>query len=275
MTESDRKLTGTNAAVAGLHRHGIAAARRLADLVMPPQCLLTGEAVGCHGDLSPTVWQQLHFIDDPMCNACGTPWEAQMAGQTLCAACIAGEEHPAALVFARGLDRVRCALRYDDVSAQLALRLKYADRLDMAGGLSRLMVQAGRELLTDEAVLVPVPLHRTRLVSRRYNQAAILARALGRATGRALCLDMLQRHRATPRQQGLSAKGRERNVRGAFRIAPRHSARVAGAHIVLIDDVLTTGSTLKACARVLKRAGATRVDALVLARVVPEGIGAI
>ncbi|MBD0427877.1 ComF family protein [Aquisalinus flavus] len=264
-----------SAALAGLHGHASAASRWLADLVMPPQCLLTGEPVGRHGDLAPAVWQQLHFIDAPLCSACGIPWEAQMTGHDLCAACVAGEDHPAALIFAKGLDRVRCALRYDDLSAQLALRLKYADRLDMAAGLSRLMVQAGRELLTGQALLVPVPLHRARLVSRRYNQAAILARAVSRSSGLGLCLDMLQRHRATPRQQGLSAKGRERNVRGAFRIAPTHAERARGAHIVLIDDVLTTGSTLKACARVLKRSGAARVDALVLARVVPEGIGAI
>ncbi|NHK27450.1 ComF family protein [Parvularcula flava] len=242
---------------------------------MPPQCLLTGEPVGNHGDLSANVWQQLHFIAAPMCSACGLPWEAQVAGQDLCAACIAGEEHPGAIVFDKGLDHVRCALRYDDLSAQLALRLKYADRLDMAGGLSRLIVQAGRDVLTDGALVVPVPLHRTRLISRRYNQAGVLASAISKACGLDLCLDLLHRQRATPRQQGLSAKGRERNVRGAFRVTPRHRDLVKGAHVVLIDDVLTTGSTLKACARVLKRAGAERVDALVLARVVPEGIGAI
>jgi len=275
VSDSDQQIVRMKAALGTLYGHAATASRRLVDLVMPPQCLLTGEPVGSHGDLAPDVWQQLHFIDAPMCSACGIPWEAQMAGQDLCAACIAGEEHPAALVFDKGLDRVRCALRYDDLSAQLALRLKYADRLDMAGGLSRLMVQAGRDVLTEEAVIVPVPLHRTRLVSRRYNQAAILASAVSDASGLDLCLDMLHRHRATPRQQGLSAKGRERNVRGAFRVTSKNADALKGAHIVLIDDVLTTGSTLKACARVLKRAGAGRVDALVLARVVPEGIGAI
>lgn len=256
-------------------RHGRHAGARLADLVLPPQCLITGEAVGQHGTLSPAAWASLGFIDAPLCGACGLPWESQIDDGLLCAACT-GAEHEKGLIKEKGLDRVRAALRYDDVSAKLALQLKYADRLDTAAGIGRIMAQAGRDLLADDgAILVPVPLHRRRLVSRRFNQAAVLAGAIARQSSHDLCLDALRRTRATPRQQGLSAKGRARNMKGAFDIPTKRRDVVRGAHIILIDDVLTTGSTLKACARRLKRGGAARVEALVLARVVPEGIGAI
>ncbi|WP_196813078.1 ATP-binding protein [Azospirillum brasilense] len=126
------------------------------------------------------------------------------------------------------------------------------------------------ELLTmaDADLLAPVPLHRLRLFRRRYNQAALLAQAAGRQAGRPVIPDMLIRRRSTPSQGGLDRSGRRRNVKGAFAVRPGLEPRVAGKRIVLVDDVLTTGATLSECARVLLRAGAERVDALTLARVV-------
>ena len=119
-------------------------------------------------------------------------------------------------------------------------------------------------------MIVPVPLHWTRLFARRYNQAAVLALGLGRRNGLKVASDLLTRSRRTPSQGGLARAARQANVRGAFQIPPHHTATVRGAHVVLVDDVLTTGATVQACARTLYRAGAASVDVLCLARVVRE-----
>jgi ComF family protein len=157
-------------------------------------------------------------------------------------------------------------MRYDDSSRQLVLALKHGDRLHLAPTLAQWMRRAGAELLAGADLLVPVPLHWTRLFARRYNQAAVLALAMAKSAGLAVSADCLIRHRRTPSQGRKNALARRRNVAGAF--ALRRAGEVRGKNILLIDDVLTTGATVEECARVLKRAGAARVDVLALARAV-------
>jgi ComF family protein len=157
-------------------------------------------------------------------------------------------------------------MRYDDSSRQLVLALKHGDRLHLAPTLAQWMRRAGAELLAEADLLVPVPLHWTRLFARRHNQAAVLALAIAKAGGPTVSAGCLIRRRRTPSQGRKSAVARQRNVAGAF--ALRHPATIAGKRIVLVDDVFTTGATVEECARVLKRAGAARVDVLAVARVV-------
>jgi ComF family protein len=159
-------------------------------------------------------------------------------------------------------------LRYDEASKELILRFKHADRTGSAPAFAAWLQRAGAELLAEADVLAPVPLHWSRLLARRYNQAALLARELARLTGKPAIQDLLVRRRRTPSQGGLGAAGRERNVSGAFHVHPRHAARIKGQRVLLIDDVLTTGATVSACSRTLRRGGATAVDVLTLARVV-------
>jgi ComF family protein len=171
-------------------------------------------------------------------------------------------------------DRARAAMLYDGTARRLVHQLKYSDRMDLAGLMARWMVIAGRELLDGADLLVPVPLHRRRLIWRRFNQAAALANAISRQTAVPADVMLLERSKPTRSQVGLSRAGRRRNVRGAFKLSPKFSSgaagqhAVAGKHIVLIDDVLTSGATVEACAAVLRRAGAAQVDVLTLARVV-------
>jgi ComF family protein len=153
----------------------------------------------------------------------------------------------------------------------MILRFKHADRTDIAWTFGRIMGLAGVELLSDCDLIVPVPLHRWRLLRRGYNQSALLARALAKASGRRFAPDLLQRVRATASQQGLSGDQRRRNVGlNAFRIHPWRRAGLEGRRVLLVDDVLTTGATAGACARVLRRGGASAVDLLTLARVVRD-----
>ena len=231
----------------------------LLDLLLPPRCLGCGTIVSENGTLCATCWQGITFLGAPCCACCGFPFDFDLGAGGMCGACLGAP--PA-------FDRARSAMRYDDSSRHLVLALKHGDRLHLAPSLAPWMRRAGDALLADADIQVPVPLHWTRLASRRYNQSAVLAHAIAKAGGPPVAADCLIRRRRTPSQGRKNATARRRNVAGAF--ALRRADAVRGKRVVLIDDVLTTGATVEECARVLKRAGAVRVDVLTLARVVRE-----
>lgn len=235
--------------------------RKALDAVLPPLCLACGAVVAEPGSLCPQCWAGMGFLAPPLCHACGHPFEFESgAGEhALCAPCLT-KPPP----WGRG----RAVLRYDDTSKPLILRFKHADRLEGASAFGRWMARAGAELLAEAEVIVPVPLHRWRLLARRYNQAAVLAQALGRHSGVAVAPDALVRLRRTPAQGHLDREQRRRNVAGAFAVVPSRRRFIHGRRVLLVDDVLTTGATLGECARVLLKAGAVAVDVLTLGRVV-------
>jgi ComF family protein len=224
------------------------------DLVFPPQAIDGGSALA--GGLSATAWSRIQFLDGPVCDGCGAPFEYDIGSR--CAACLAKP---------RAFDAARAACLYDETSRDPILKLKHADRLDLAPLFARWLSRAAAPLIEGADAIAPVPLHPARLLSRRYNQAAEIARPLSRLTGVAYLPDALVRRRATETQGGKSGAGRRRNVAGAFEVPPRRAAQVAGKRILLVDDVMTTGATAEGCARALKAAGAVRVDVAVVARV--------
>ena len=195
-----------------------------------------------------------------MCTICGLPFEIDPGADSLCASCLASP--PA-------FDRARAAMAYDDASKGAILALKRADRLEFAQLFALWLRRAGQPLLDEAEVIVPVPLHRLRLWVRRYNQSAVLAQRLRQMTGKRFDPFVLVRLRPTPSQGEMpSVKARRRNVQGAFRVPSRKTVSISGRSILLVDDVLTTGATVEACARTLKRAGAKKVLVLTIARVV-------
>jgi ComF family protein len=225
------------------------------DLLFPPQALDGGPAP-LAGGLSAAAWSRIHFLDGPVCDGCGVPFDYDPGAR--CAVCLARP---------RAFDAARAACLYDETSRDPILKLKHADRLDLAPLLARWLSRAARELIAEADSIAPVPLHPLRLLSRRYNQAAEIARPLAALTGVPYLPDALVRARATRSQAGKSGSGRKRNVAGAFRVPPGRAGQVAGRRILLIDDVMTTGATAEGCARALKAAGAARVDVAVVARV--------
>jgi ComF family protein len=232
------------------------------DAVLPPQCLACGATVAASGTLCAECWSGVTFLGAPQCAACGRPFEYDQGDGSLCGAC--ARRLP---VFARA----RAAMAYGDISRSLILGFKHGDRTDTAPAFGRWLARAGAELIADADLLVPVPLHWTRLFARRFNQAAILTQAVGRLGGVPAALDLLARRRRTPSQGRLGVAARRRNLSGAFVVRASRRSMVRGRRVLLIDDVLTTGATASACTRVLLRAGAEAVDVLTLALVVrPE-----
>jgi ComF family protein len=200
------------------------------------------------------LWQALDFLYGLGCHACGIPLPEATAPESLCGACIAG---------APPLTHMRAALAYDDLSKPMVLAMKHAGRKDGVGVFAAWMLEAAPFVRSAHQIM-PVPLHWTRLWTRGYNQAAWLAQAVAARSHVTFAPQGLVRKRRTPSQNGLSRAGRARNVAGAFAV----TRDVKGQHIVLVDDVFTTGATLYACAKALLRAGAVQVDGVTLTRVV-------
>lgn len=248
--------------VQALSRRAGAALRRLGtgllDQLYPPTCLNCDGPVDIAQALCPACFRDLRPITAPLCPRLGIPFEVSLGPDAVSAEAIA-DPPP--------FDRSRSALLYNAVARKLVSRLKYGDRPELAAFCARLMMPAGREFWEAQPVLVPVPLHPWREFTRRYNQSTELARAVGALTGLPVDPLLVRRRKNTRRQVGLTADARARNVSGAFAAHPDILARLRGRPVVIVDDVITTGSTVKAVTRALQRAGVDRIDVLSFARV--------
>ena len=230
-------------------------------VVYPPTCIACQAATGDPHALCASCWSKLRFIERPYCERLGTPFPVDW-GQPLLS--------PAAIADPPVFGRARAAVLYDDTARALVHRLKYGDRLERACALGGMMVRAGAELVAEADVIVPVPLHPLRLWRRRFNQAMALGSIVSRASGLPCEPFLLARVKRTRSQVGLTKPQRQDNLQGAFRVPAEAKARLLGRHVLLVDDVLTTGSTANAAARALLRAGARKVDVLSFARVAQE-----
>lgn len=239
----------------GLLRSG---ARALGDLVLPPACLACHTPLAEHDSLCAGCWRSIIFVRPPLCDRLGLPMPFGGTGRLVSAA--AAAEPPV-------WDRLRAVAVYEGVMRDMIHALKYADRHDARRLFGRWLAEAGRDLLGEADVIVPVPLTRWRLLRRQFNQAALLAREVSVRTGVPADPHALAKIRTTLPQMGLSGEQRRLNVRGAFRVPDRYRRSIAGRRVVLLDDVTTTGATLTAATRALQAAGAAHVDALVLALV--------
>lgn len=233
--------------------------RAVVDLVLPPLSHDGGKAVASSG-LTGGAWNRIRFLEDPVCDGCGLPFESDGTdyGQERCAACLS---HP------HRFTRARAACLYDEHSRGLILGLKHGDQQQTAALFSRWISRSAAPLLQQADVVLPVPLHPLRLLRRRFNQSAEIARPLARAYGLDYLPDTLRRVRMTASQGGRSARGRRLNVRNAFSVSASAAQKIKGRHVLLVDDVLTTGATANACAVALLEAGARQVDLAVVAGV--------
>lgn len=237
---------------------GQKAGRIALDIAIPPSCISCDEAVMEPGTLCPVCWQELRFITEPRCEVLGTPFAYDLGPGIISAQALANPPP---------FEKARAAVLYDDIARSLVARLKYEDRPDLAPILARWMALAATDLLQDNPVVVPVPLHHWRQFERRYNQSALLTRFLSHCLALEHQPLALERVRKTAQQVGLTRRERAENVRGAFRATSKGMMRMTGRPVLLVDDVLTTGATLEASSRACLRAGAKSVRVLTFALV--------
>jgi ComF family protein len=238
----------------------LAAGTAVLDLLLPPHCPTCATLVSHHGSFCARCFSALTFITDPLCTGCGLPFASRaFAGSLhLCPTCL---DHPPPW------REARAALLYNDAARALILPLKHADRQENAAVLAAQMARIGQTLLARADLLIPVPLHRSRLWLRGFNQAALLAQTLSRRARKPCAPAALRRIRPTPSLGALSAAKRAEVMDGAITIRPSQKRQIAGRSILLIDDVMTSGATASACTRVLLDEGAAHIDVLVAARV--------
>ncbi len=231
-------------------------------LVYPPQCLGCDTLVTSDFGLCGKCWRETPFIAGLVCDGCGIPLPGEDHGVPLhCDDC---------LILARPWAQGRAAMLYKANGRKLVLQLKHADRLDLAKPAGAWLLRAARPMLRPDMLVAPVPLHWLRLLRRRYNQSALLSASLAKLAGLAHCPDLLQRHRNTHSQEGRDRLGRFENMQDAIRTHPRRRALLKGRHVLLVDDVMTSGATLAAAADACLASGAKEVSVLVLARVAKD-----
>lgn len=225
---------------------------------IPHRCLVCREEVLSKNTLCSKCWPKLSFISQPFCEACGLPFDFEIEKNTLCGSCL--EKRPS-------FDKARAAFHYGGASKDLILKFKHGDATELAPAFANWLSTAGRDFLAEAEVFVPIPLHWTRLLKRRYNQAALLSRHLSLIREKPHRPLGLKRIRATSSQGGLSKLQRRQNVEGVFYVPESESNYIKGKKVVLVDDVFTSGATISSAARALKNAGAESVFALTVARV--------
>lgn len=255
--DGDAVSGGLKAVFASLGGWALGPMRYAVDLMLPPVCLSCHEPIATHAALCARCWLRIDFIREPLCDRLGLPLPYTTGDETTLST--------AALRRAPDYGRARAVARFDGGMRDLVHRLKYSDRHELLTLFAPMLRAAGHELIARADCLVPVPMHRWRLWHRRFNQAAMLATRLGALTELPVEHRVLARVRHTVSQVNLSWKERRRNVEAAFAVSSRQVERVRGRHVLLIDDVITTGATAEACARALKGAGASEVDVLAMA----------
>tara|TARA_A100000171_G_C2124687_1_gene142801 strand:- start:403 stop:1134 length:732 start_codon:yes stop_codon:yes gene_type:complete len=225
---------------------------------IPHRCLLCREEVLSAESLCGACWPKLSYISSPQCDCCGFPFDFEVEQGSLCAACI--QKKPP-------FTKARSALFYSEASKTLILRFKHGDGTELAPVFAKWLVRAGRDLISESDFIVPVPLHWSRLLKRRYNQAALLGKALSHLSGIPFLPLGLKRYEKTPSQGVLSARQRFKNVKNVFRVSKSYQKKLIGKRVLLVDDVYTSGATVYHASKVLIKAGADAVYVLTVARV--------
>jgi len=231
-------------------------------VIYPAQCVACDAGTEDDFGLCGACWRDTDFISGTICDKCGVPLPGDFVdADVYCDDC---------MTIARPWDRGRAVLAYAGVGRKLVLQLKHGDRTDLAQPAGRWLARQAKDLIRPDTVIVPVPLHWVRLLRRRFNQAAIMANVLGKLLDVPVCPDALVRPRPTRSLDHRSRDARFATLQGAIKPHPKRASEIAGRSVLLVDDVMTSGATLAACADACVAAGANHVDVLTLARAVKD-----
>lgn len=238
-------------------------AKRFLNVILPPRCISCGSFIEDAGSLCTDCWSGIDFISRPFCSVCSFPFEYDMGDDAMCGQCMVS--HPK-------YDKAKCVFVYNYKSSRLITGFKYGDKIHSTRSFARWMASAGQDFFPQTDVISPVPLHRVKLFTRRYNQSALLANKIGEIGNIMFLPDILLRTKLKPPQASLSRRRRLWNVKGVFALNKKYHEFIKGKNILLIDDVITTGATISECAGILKKAGAEKVFVIALARTIDNGL---
>lgn len=258
MKKISQKIIASFGALSAPASFAVEGGRVLRDWIVPPTCLMCDAIVDRSGGCCSICWGNIRFVARPYCEVLGSPFSYDMGEGALCAEAIANPPP---------FRRARSAVIYDDPIRRLVSGLKYSDRLDVAPWIAKWMVRSGRQLFEDAPIVIPIPLYKTRLLTRRFNQSAEIARNICKDKNLEYRPEILKRIRKTKQQVGLSRQERAKNVSGVFRVPPEFAFELKGRPALIIDDVFTTGATVSSAAKALNRVGVASVDVLTFARV--------
>ncbi len=224
--------------------------------IFPKTCLICNRIIN-GGNFCLEDWNRLHFLQTPACNICFQPFEFKIDDEMVCGKCLQKppEYFKALAVF-----------NYDEASKTLITKFKYFDQINLAKYFAELMFKQAKEILPDVDFIAPIPLHKLRIISRKYNQSALLAKNIATLGDKKLLLDLLIRTKNNKPQASLNQRMRRKNVVGIFKAKERYYQEIKGRNVLLIDDVITTGSTIESCCKVLKKAGVAKIYVLTLAK---------
>ena len=234
-------------------------AQTIIDYIFPPTCLLCNSFVDKQGTLCNICWVDVTFCPTSVCHICGLPFEYEVEEKTLCGNCVK---------LTPFFSHARYVCLYDDKTKKLIFDLKYKDKTFLVPSLSKMIHNIGKEYIEACDYIIPVPLHKKRLYNRKYNQSAMIAKQIAKLSNKPMFPSLLTRKKNTISQTGLSQEKRIANVYNAFSVSKQYKMLVKNAHIVLIDDVLTTGATVNACSKTLIKSGAQKIDVLTFSRTV-------
>lgn len=231
-------------------------AEKFLNIIFPKSCLICNKIIS-GGSFCVEDWNKLHFLQKPACNICFQPFEFRVDDEMLCGKCL--QKRPEYF-------KALAVLNYDETSKALVTKFKYFDQTNLAKYFSELMFKQAKEIIPDIDFIAPIPLHKFRIIKRKYNQGALLAKNIGRFANTKVILDLLIRTKNNKPQASLNQIMRIKNVAGIFKVREKYCDEIKKKNILLIDDVITTGATVESCCKALKKAGATRIYILTLAK---------
>lgn len=235
---------------------------KIINLIFPPKCILCGKIIEEYDTLCPKCWEKVEFIQKPFCNKCSTPLQVKISDEDLCANCL--KEMPLYI-------KSRSAIVYNEESAKIIFKFKFYDDLHTKKFIAKNMLKASQDIINNIDVLIPIPLHKKRLIHRKYNQALILANEIGQLSNKKVIYNFLKKKQNTTPQAKLTGIERTKNIKDKFCINPKYLKDISNyknLNFAIIDDVMTTGSTINECVKVLNKAGIKNVYAITFAKTV-------
>ena len=226
------------------------------DIIFPMQCNLCGNNIETEG-MCQVCWKKINWISDPRCEICGAPFTVLL--NNICAICLEKKPH---------FDKAISVFEYDDFSKNIIIKFKHYDSTHLTKYISSLMYLASKPYVDEAHIIVPIPIHLSRRLKRKYNQSELIAMEISRASGLPYEPRILKKHKKTLSQEELSAQKRKTNVKGSFSINKFYKDMIKDKEIILVDDVFTTGSTVNECSKILKKNGVKKVTVITLSKVV-------